>query len=330
MEITNRVDLGADLHAPQVNDKGGEEWSYALVAAVRPGDIVLHWHKWLAGYRGIVGYSVAASGPYEDQIIWASRGTYGRTRPSGGPEASWRYELTDYTRIAGLDQDRFRVLEPELRRVKADLESRYSGALYFPFAFSDKRPVRAAQGYLVKFPAAIVAAVPELLALPKPVADARPDQRSTVDETKSARRKRSGSGKLADTPLRLAIERHAVDWTMTYYARLGYDVKDVGTTKSYDVHATQTGEERHIEVKGSTGLANAVELTANEVNHGRTDITDLVVVDQIQWRRLPDGKVETHGGHARRWATWSPLDTHLRATRYHYELPPHFEEHDIE
>lgn len=85
MEITDRTDLGADLHAPQLDDAGREYWSYALVTAVQPGDVVLHWHKSLLGAPGMVGYSTAAEGPEEDQILWASQGSYGRTRPLAGP-----------------------------------------------------------------------------------------------------------------------------------------------------------------------------------------------------------------------------------------------------
>lgn len=73
MEITDRADLGADLHAPQVDGAGRDYWSYSLVASVRPGDVVLHWHKSLLGSPGIVAYSTAAHGPLADEIVWASQ-----------------------------------------------------------------------------------------------------------------------------------------------------------------------------------------------------------------------------------------------------------------
>src|SRR5207248_1198533 len=111
-------------------------------------------------------YSTAADGPFEDRIVWASQGTYGRTRPVTGPEPSWKYLLIGFTRFTPtVGQDSFRRAEPSLRKIKNNLQDRHTGALYFPFAFSDKRPVRAAQGYLVKFPAAIVATVRELRGL---------------------------------------------------------------------------------------------------------------------------------------------------------------------
>ena len=43
LEITNRADVGRNLIAPQLDDAGREYWSYSLVAAARPGDMVPHW-----------------------------------------------------------------------------------------------------------------------------------------------------------------------------------------------------------------------------------------------------------------------------------------------
>jgi hypothetical protein len=330
MEITDRSDLGADLHAPQRDDGGNEYWSYALVTAVRPGDVIFHWHKRLLGSPGIVGHSIAAAGPEQDQIIWTAHGSYGRIRPGTTAEPSWRYALTDYSRLPEpIGQDRFRTLEPRLRKIRETLEARYAGPLYFPFAFSDKRPVRAAQGYLVKFPADIVSLVRELRALPRPEPDVSAARRPSSSNTATTARRRTGSGLLADKVLQMAIERHAVDWTLDHYDNLGYEVLDVGATHSYDVHATRDGEELHIEVKGSSGTADAIELTAKEVVHGRTAITDLVVVDQIGWERQPDGSVATYGGRARRWSRWSPADLLLKPTRYRYQLPDDNEEHEV-
>jgi hypothetical protein len=108
---------------------------------------------------------------------------------------------------------------------------------------------------------------------------------------------------------------------MAHYGELGYEVLDVGAVESYDIRAEKDDEERHIEVKGSTGQADAVELTVNEVKHGREFMTDLVVVDQIDWKRQPDGGITTAGGRVRLWSHWSPADSALKPTRYRYQLP---------
>jgi hypothetical protein len=332
MEITDRDDLGADLHAPQLDDASRENWTYALVTAVRPGDVVLHWHKRLRGYPGIVGHSVAAGAPIEDQIVWTAHGSYGRVRPSTTPEPSWRLPLTDYTSLPEpVGQDAFRAIEPRLRKIKSDLEKRHGRlSLYYPFAFSDTRPVRAAQGYLVKFPAAIVGAVRALASIRAPVPDTPSPNRSDAATAASEARALGGSGYLADKVLQLAIERHAVRWAMDFYSNRGYEVKDVGSERSYDVHATRGAEGLHVEVKGSTGLAATVELTRKEVVHSREALTDLVVVDQIGWSRQPDGSIQTFGGRARRWASWSAADSLLQPTRYRYELRRHATEYRID
>ena len=125
------------------------------------------------------------------------------------------------------------------------------------------------------------------------------------------------AGRIADAVLRAAIEIHAVNLVMSHYTELGYAVTDVGAIESYDVLAIQGAEELHIEVKGSTGTADAVELTANEVTHARAVIpTDLVVADEIKWTRLDDGTIQTSGGRRRSWRNWQPAEKDLTASRY--------------
>ncbi|MGK5553974.1 protein NO VEIN domain-containing protein [Actinomadura kijaniata] len=320
MEITNRPDVGSNLRALQRNGTGGEYWSYSLVTAVRPGDIVLHWHKNLHGRPGIVGYSTAVDGPYDDRLLWDARGTYGRRRPANTqPQPAWRYELTGYTPLTEpIGQQTFHPLEARLRQIRHQLEERIDGPLYFPFVFSDTRPLRAAQAYLVKMPAAIVNLVPALAeaagltphATRSDTASVRPRQRS---------RRLTGAGYVADPVLRKAIEDHAVRRARALYP--DHAITDVGATHSYDLHAVKGDEEIHIEVKGSTGTADTVELTANEVTHARTARTDLVVVDQITWERTPDGTITTSGGRCRHWTDWEPDQQDLQPTRYRYTLP---------
>ncbi|MDG4772704.1 DUF3883 domain-containing protein [Solwaraspora sp. WMMD792] len=319
LEITNRDDLGANVQALQRDGSGRENWSYALVTALRPGDVVLHWHQTQRQVPGIVGYSFAADGPFEDELVWHARGSYGQARPTvGRPQPSWRYELADYTALpTPVDQVAFQRAEAALREIRARLEAAYSGPLYFPFAFSDSRPVRVMQAYLVKFPAVILDAVPELAAIPRrrvpqvePIPAGGPGKRRS--------RRASGSGYVADPLLRRALERHAVRRAGALYK--GWTVEDVGDRESYDLRATKDGEEVHVEVKGSSGLADTVELTRNEVRHAHGAVTHLVVVDQIEWARRPSGEITTAGGRVRRWVAWTPMDEDLEPTRYRYKL----------
>ncbi|MDL4817733.1 DUF3883 domain-containing protein [Actinomadura opuntiae] len=320
MEITDRPDLGSNLQALQRNGTGGEFWSYSLVTAIKPGDVVLHWHKSLHGQPGIVGHSIAADGPYDDQLIWDARGTYGQQRPvNTHPQPAWRYELTGYTPLhAPIGQQALRPLEDQLHAIKCDLEARINGPLYFPFVFSPSRPLRTAQAYLVKVPAAMLNLLPELARLNDLVPAASTSRRVLARLRRP--RSRTGAGYLADPALRKAIEEHAVRRARDLYP--DHDITDVGAICSYDLRAVKGDEEIHIEVKGSTGTADAVELTINEVTHARTTArTDLVVVDQITWQRQSDGTIQTSGGRCRHWTTWQPDEMDLRPTRYRYTLP---------
>jgi len=104
---------------------------------------------------------------------------------------------------------------------------------------------------------------------------------------------------MADQVLKVALEQHGMSTVMEHYRDVeGYAVEDVSRWESYDIRATRGTEELHIEVKGSSGSAGHVELTYNEVGHAYGTDTHLVIVDEIQWRRLLDGTIETSGGRA--------------------------------
>ncbi|MEV4764690.1 DUF3883 domain-containing protein [Micromonospora chokoriensis] len=176
----------------------------------------------------------------------------------------------------------------------------------------------------------------DLAARPLPDADGEPDRRplparqpTAGDEVTSPGRdgRSGGSGYMTDQVLKVALEQHAVLIAMDHYRDVeGYDVENVGNRRSYDIRAIRGTEELHIEVKGSSGLADKVELTSNEVDHAHGTDTHLVIVDEIRWRKLPDGTVETSGGRARRWTAWTPAEEHLTPARYWYRPPAHADE----
>ncbi|MFI7453782.1 protein NO VEIN domain-containing protein [Nonomuraea sp. NPDC049714] len=134
-----------------------------------------------------------------------------------------------------------------------------------------------------------------------------------------AARPRSGAGYQADPLVRRAVEQYAVHCAAACYP--DHTVMDVGAIASYDLRAFKGNEELHIEVKGSIGTVDNVELTVAEVAHARTIRTDLVVVDQINYERKADGSIHTYGGRLRRWTDWQPADQALQPTRYRYTLP---------
>src|SRR4029450_9575744 len=164
MEITGRNDLGANLAAPQTDERGAEYVGYTLAREGQDGDLVFHFDRRL---RQIVAWSRAVGGPYTGMIVWAARGT--SFRQHGGGEAYERpggffnlegpYPLDEPVTLAWL-----RNHEHQVRAVRAALTAAHPGTLYFPFAVSDQRPLRAAQTYMVKFPTELVAQIPALAA----------------------------------------------------------------------------------------------------------------------------------------------------------------------
>ncbi len=317
MEITDRRDLGDDLIAPQVDDAGRLYWSYNLINEVRDGDVILHWHKHLMGEPSIVGWSRATGLPETATIVWQARGTAGRAHGPSAREPAWRMPLTDYTPLlAPVGRAEVRAAEPGLRTALSQLTDAHDKPLYLPFAFSDKRPVRAAQGYLVKFPKAFLDPFNELDPLP------RPDKRQDSAVPPRSSPEPGDSGYITDPRVRRAIERHAVARASAYFAELGYDVEDVGAIASYDLRVRNPDEERRVEVKGSSGHALSIELTVGEVRNAREhELTDLFIVDHIEWWREPDGSISTDGGQERVLHDWTPAEMDLAAARYRYNVP---------
>jgi hypothetical protein len=220
--------------------------------------------------------------------------------------------LTDPVLISAV-----RAREPELRHAQLDLEARYPDtSLYFPFGFSDKRDLRAQQTYFVKMPREVL----EILALNELEGTPGPKRRP---KKKGKAPKGDGSGYIADSAVRSAIEWQAVNLATEEYEAQGYKVDYTGSSKPYDLVVTKKRDVRRVEVKGSSGAASTVELTSGEVGNSRELIpTDLYVVDGIQWTRAADGAVHASGGNTRWWKDWTTEDSSLTATRYRYVLPP--------
>ena len=312
LEITDRSDLGANLHVAQRAKGGREAWGNSLVREVRPGDTVFHWHRAKDSEPEIVGYSTVA-GPLENSTIyWKARGTASRNEAAEN-KPSWLVPLDGLVRLhrpVGLPE--IRQSERELRQIRDDLRSRHGDPIYYPWVFSPRRPIRTAQAYLTKLPRAAI----ELLV------GTQLDNQGTSDPP-HPRPVTGSQGRQSDTAVRLATEKHAVDEATRYLKAKGYQVDNVGSHKSYDLQARRGSKVLCVEVKGSTGTATSVNLTANEVEISRNaKHTLLVVVDEITWQRTPDGEIETSGGQPRRWWAWKAQDHLLTPTEYRYELPP--------
>lgn len=316
MEITDRDDLGTALWAPQRDGSGGESWSYTLLTYVEPGDRVFHWHKSIAGEPAIVGWSEAAGPIRVETKSWQARGTRGRARgvPTVGP--AWVVPLVNFVT---LDQPITRsMLNERYSEVIGVLDQTATladGASYAPFQNYGGRELRAQQGYLTKFPAALV----DLL-FASNLGEAEGSTHST--EQPKAPRRGGGQGHLSDAEMRSALERHAVDLAVAHFFGQGAsEIEELG--KPYDLRVTLEGVERHVEVKGSTGIeVGSVQLTQGEVLHAMSwTATDLVVVDSIDCWRDDSGVVRTSGGRMRVWVDWVPEQAHLVPTHLRYQLP---------
>jgi hypothetical protein len=129
------------------------------------------------------------------------------------------------------------------------------------------------------------------------------------------------SGRQSDVEVRRAIERHAVETVLALYSKVDYRVEDVGDFESWDITASRGAEEIHIEVKGSAGTREGVDLTDGEVRHAEYhQPTHLVVVDCIDWIRTEAG-IKCNGGRIRTWSNWAPARSTLIPTAYRYPLP---------
>jgi hypothetical protein len=170
METTGRHDVGADLHAPVLDDSHRETASYSLVREVRDGDVVFHYEKTASA---ITSWSVANGGFWQAETVW---GTPRSTGPSGHPvppyprPGLWHGLHGPFPLPEPLTREELRDAEAEIREIRDAVAAANPGSLYYPFQLR-KDGLRAAQGYLSKMPAELVAALPKLAAV---AADAAP------------------------------------------------------------------------------------------------------------------------------------------------------------
>ncbi|MFJ9736389.1 DUF3883 domain-containing protein [Streptomyces sp. NPDC101171] len=141
-----------------------------------------------------------------------------------------------------------------------------------------------------------------------------------VQGKKKPQRRRRGAGYISDPKKRKAIEEHAENLATDHYVAQGWEVEKLG--KPYDLRCTRAGEERHVEVKGTTGAATSVELTINEVLHARDKDhnVDLYVVSDIKVDISTDDYTPS-GGTVSHYTDWEPAEEDLRPRKYEYRLP---------
>jgi len=125
-----------------------------------------------------------------------------------------------------------------------------------------------------------------------------------IEATQSAARtagrrsaRSAGQGFVLTSAERRAIELHSVRAATEYFTAQGWSVKDVGATRSYDLHLRRGREKLHVEVKGTTSDGSQVILTRAEVERQREFAPNnaLVVVYAIGLDRNMDPPLTTGG-----------------------------------
>ena len=157
-----------------------------------------------------------------------------------------------------------------------------------------------------------------------------PEARAAVELTEAVAaplrsRLHGGQGFGLTVEERRVVERHAMKLAQAHLVRSGYKVRDVSSAEPYDFVATREDESLIVEVKGTTGTADSIVLTANEVNAHRNSHPKnaLIIVHSIDLDRSQRGP-KANGGVLFALMPWSIDDSALRPLSFAYFLQrPH-------
>jgi hypothetical protein len=164
LEITDRADIGVDLHCPQRDSAGNRSAGYSLIWWVSQGDIVFHYDK---NERAIAAWSRAAGTVTEAPTEWLShRGETRRRLQVPRIQPGWWLDLDGpYALAEPLTLAQLRDQGEAVRSVLEALQRDRPGSLYFPFFFYGGSVLRPMQPYLNKLPAELIRALPSLTGL---------------------------------------------------------------------------------------------------------------------------------------------------------------------
>ncbi len=135
-------------------------------------------------------------------------------------------------------------------------------------------------------------------------------------------RGRHGGGRSYDPEFNRAVEQRAAAVAEEYMREQGWtDIKHLG--KPYDLDCSKpSGQEKHVQVKGTTGAGADVEYTPNEIKHFRTcphGADPIVVRDIIVDRSTTP--YTTSGGQLRHVENYTAPPEHLQATGWLGRVP---------
>jgi len=146
-----------------------------------------------------------------------------------------------------------------------------------------------------------------------------PESEAATDSASSAVTG-GGQGFQVSPRVRRAIERHAVERARAHFRGLGFAVQEFG--KPFDLLCTRDAERLYVEVKGTSGAADAVFLTRNEVAFARSNREQmaLFLVHGIVVGGTDESPVLS-GGVELPLRPWDVDAGALTPVSYRYELP---------
>lgn len=189
LEVTDRPDIGIDLHCPQRDAAGNRNPGYSLIWWVEIGDIVCHYSL---NERAIVAWSRAAGRVTVAPTVWLShRGATRRRLQTARAQPGWWLDLEGpFPLDEPVTLAQLREHSDDVRAVAEQLRADHAGSLYFPFYFWGGTELRPMQPYLNKLPAELVDIFPHLTpaAAAAQLAPTRPSPPRATDEVGAAYR----------------------------------------------------------------------------------------------------------------------------------------------
>jgi len=107
-------------------------------------------------------------------------------------------------------------------------------------------------------------------------------EKEIEDVIESHKTKQAGQGFRITPELRKNIEDYSVSKAIRYFRKQKYTVKNVGATKSYDLHCSKGSNILRVEVKGTQTTGNSIILTPNEVMNAKKHKTALYLLYSIK------------------------------------------------
>jgi hypothetical protein len=177
VEITDREDVGKDLHCPTAKANGKKDWSYELIKEVQPGDIVFHYRT---RQRAFIGASVVGT-PLRDVVdIWIPHGRVGRLKTTHEARPGWLLPIFKHiksnhpltlSKLRAHNEkdwiyDWIYTKEKEIAARRKSGERSLQKPVAAPFQRYGKKSgqniLRGNQGYLTKMPLDFIGRWPEL------------------------------------------------------------------------------------------------------------------------------------------------------------------------